>query len=516
MNMQPEKIIYSDILDLLPDASIVVDRNATIIHTNRVAEQMFGYQEGMLCGNHINQLVPPDLRSHHTGALGRFFANPTNRRLATGMRLAGYRTDGSAFPVDISLGVVGEGEQMVVLATIRDMTHQLQAEEELQQTNRALRLLSASNRSLLHCKTEDEQLTQICRIAVEEGGYRMAWVGLAQFDEERSVIPVAWYGMEQGFLAKANMSWGDGERGLTAMGSAIRTNSVQLRLDILNDPEMASWHQMAREHNYQSAIAIPLRVQSDLIGALAIYAPEPDAFHQQEIELLQELADDLSFGIQSTRISKAHEYAQSHIRQLAYYDKLTGLPNRALFTEQLERELAAAATERRRLSLLLVGLNHLREINETYGHTLGDTMLMRTASQLQEVCGDDCFLASFSNNDFTVICTANDTEVASTLSESILAAIAVPLELSGDRLSISGNIGLAVYPDDGETAGELLSKADLAMSRAREIGSGSSFYRPEMRQQLLRTINLSHRLSQAMQGDAGEPAGAVLSAEGGS
>lgn len=488
----------SGFLHQIPDAAILVDRQARIVHYNQRAEQLFGYGPDELQGFLLHELLPPDKRETHAKMVADFMGTPTNRPMASGLSFMGQRKDGTVFPADISLGAIGEGQGLMVLATIRDVTAQKQAETELKQANRAMRLLSASNRTLLRSTREDDQLAQVCRIAVEIGGYRLAWVGIAQFDEEKSISPATYYGAEQGFLSQARMTWAEGERGTSAMSTAIRTGTIQLRQDILNDPLLAPWHEDARTRNYQSAIALPLRLQDEVIGALAIYAPEPNAFHGQEVELLEELAEDLAFGIHNLRIRRAHEDAQAHVQQLAYYDRLTGLPNRILFTEQFDRDLAAAAAEGHTISLLLLDLNYLREINETHGHAQGDQVLVRVAWQLQEVCGSSGFIARFSGNDFTITCPRLDQFGAAALGEKILAAVTTPFYMAGHRFVIGGSIGVAVYPGDGETSAELLSKVDLAMSRAKETGNRCCFYRPEMGQQLARTLELAHRLERAM------------------
>lgn len=488
----------SGFLHKIPDAAILVDRQARIVHYNQRAEQLFGYGPDELQGFLLHELLPPDKRETHAKMVADFMGTPTNRPMASGLSFMGQRKDGTVFPADISLGAIGEGQGLMVLATIRDVTAQKQAETELKQANRAMRLLSASNRTLLRSTREDDQLAQVCRIAVEIGGYRLAWVGIAQFDEEKSISPATYYGAEQGFLSQARMTWAEGERGTSAMSTAIRTGTIQLRQDILNDPLLAPWHEDARTRNYQSAIALPLRLQDEVIGALAIYAPEPNAFHGQEVELLEELAEDLAFGIHNLRIRRAHEDAQAHVQQLAYYDRLTGLPNRILFTEQFDRDLAAAAAEGHTISLLLLDLNYLREINETHGHAQGDQVLVRVAWQLQEVCGSSGFIARFSGNDFTITCPRLDQFGAAALGGKILAAVTTPFYMAGHRFVIGGSIGVAVYPGDGETSAELLSKVDLAMSRAKETGNRCCFYRPEMGQQLARTLELAHRLERAM------------------
>ncbi len=367
------------------------------------------------------------------------------------------------------------------------------ANQQLASANRALRLLSASNRSLLHSTTQEEQLSQVCKIAVEVGGYVTAWVGFALYDDEKSILPMAWCGIDVPTLKQMPMSWDVGSANASAMGTAIRTGTIQTRQDILNDVSIIHWHGVARRHNHQSAIALPLSIQGEVIGALAVYASEPYAFQQAEVELLHELALDLAFGIQTIRDRQAYENAQTHIRQLAYYDRLTGLPNQYKFMEQLDRSIAAAAAEKQPFSLMLLDLNYLHEINETHGHALGDEVLIKISRQLQDICQPECFIARF-GGDFAIICPNYDQNRATERAKNILASISVPFFLAGQQLVIGGSIGLVLYPEDADRSSELMSKVDLAASRAKASGGGYCFYRSEMGEQLARTLKIARRL----------------------
>lgn len=388
------------------------------------------------------------------------------------------------------------GEQEEQHSRIRD------AKDEADAANRALRLLSASNRILLRSTSEEDQLIEVCRISVEVGGYIAAWVGMAEHDEEKSVTPIAWFGIEKEWFDSICMSWDEGERGATSMGSAIRTGTIQLRQDILNDPDLLPWHRHARKRNLQSALSLPLEVQGEVIGALAIYAPEPHAFQQEEVELLEELAADLAFGIQVIRIREAHEKAQEHVRQLAYYDRLTGLPNRFMFLEVLEQRVSAPDEEVEPFTLLRMDLIHLREINETHGHALGDQIIVRAARQLQETCGQDCLVTRFGGKDFTIICPDADPDKAMKLGEGILTALSSPFFLPGHRLTIRCSIGIVMCPEDGRKTRELLSKVALAASRTKDTGGEVCFYRSEMGEHLARTLTLASRLEDAIQENA--------------
>jgi signal transduction histidine kinase len=148
---------------------------------------------------------------------------------------------------------------------------------------------------------ESELLAAFCRLAVEEGGYQLAWVGYPQQDEARSVRPVAEFGFDEGYLAQLKVSWADDEWGRGPTGRALRTGQVQATQNIQQDPAFAVWRALAVRHGYASSAALPLVVPGEVLGSLNLYAPEADAFDVRELELLQELSSDLVQGILGAR-----------------------------------------------------------------------------------------------------------------------------------------------------------------------------------------------------------------------
>lgn len=379
------------------------------------------------------------------------------------------------------------------------MQQQQNIEEELRIANRALQLLSASNRTLLRASDESSLLHDVCRIATEIAGYTLSWIGYKEEDDEQSVRPVAHHGYEEGFLSTAKMSWADNERGQSAMSTAIRTGIPQTRLDILNEPRLSHWHDDARRRNYRSAIALPLLVNGKIIGAIAIYAPEPDAFNVNEIKLLDEMACDLSFGIDTIRLRIAHDHANARIQRLAFFDTITGLPNRNYLSELLANSIATARESSNQLSLLLLDLDYIREINETYGHDTGDRILIQVAQKLQELAEDGCIVARFDGDDFVIACNHSTPDRATNIAQRILTAIKQPLLIDARTFSIGGSIGIALYPSDADNSTDLLSRADLAMTKAKEIGGGYSLYNSEMSHTLTRKLELVQRLECALQ-----------------
>ncbi|MCJ7658454.1 MAG: GAF domain-containing protein, partial [Anaerolineales bacterium] len=189
-----------------------------------------------------------------------------------------------------------------------------QANLSLRRANRALSVLSDCNQALIRTENEPDFLDEICRIICQVGGYRLAWVGYAEDDEEKTVRPVAQAGYEDGYFDTINITWADTAEGQGPTGTAIRTGKPVISRDILNDPNFAPWREQALKRGYASSIAIPLIANGRHLGALNIYTTEVDAFNPDEIQLLEELAMDLAFGIKMLRIRAQHQKAEEKIQ----------------------------------------------------------------------------------------------------------------------------------------------------------------------------------------------------------
>jgi len=198
----------------------------------------------------------------------------------------------------------------------QEIDEKRQVELELRKVNRALRTLIQCNETLARAEAETTLMEDICCILVEQGGYRLAWVGYAEHDPARQVRPVAWAGYEAGYLADLDLTWADAERERGPTGMAIRTGQPALVRDILADPGFAPWRDGALRRGYASSIALPLNAGGHTLGALNIYAGEPDAFDTQEVALLAELANDLAFGVMALRTRAERDRAEEEIRHL--------------------------------------------------------------------------------------------------------------------------------------------------------------------------------------------------------
>ncbi|HQT26930.1 MAG TPA: PAS domain S-box protein, partial [Burkholderiales bacterium] len=170
------------------------------------------------------------------------------------------------------------GKVAVLFGTAQDITERKQAEKTQKKLTRALTLLSRCNAVLIHAENEQHLFSEICRLAVETGGYLMAWVGFPE--QDKTVRPVAQSGYEEAYLEKVDVRWDEGERGRGPTGTAIRTGEIQVNQNCLTNPLMAPWRESALKRGYQSSVALPLVHAGKILGALTLYASEPDAFDQ--------------------------------------------------------------------------------------------------------------------------------------------------------------------------------------------------------------------------------------------
>ncbi|MCX5747648.1 MAG: PAS domain-containing protein [Proteobacteria bacterium] len=182
-----------------------------------------------------------------------------------------------------------------------DVTARRLALEETARTNRALQMLGRCNEALVRAGSERALLAEICRIVVEIGGYRMAWVGYPQHDESQTIVPQAHAGVEDGYLALLHLSMSvDEPGGQGPAGRAIHSGQPVIVPDLMLDDSFI-WKEEARARGYAGVIVLPFKERDATLGLLVLYSSEARALPPDEVVLLQNLADNLAFGIGTLR-----------------------------------------------------------------------------------------------------------------------------------------------------------------------------------------------------------------------
>ena len=192
----------------------------------------------------------------------------------------------------------------------------------------------------------------------------------------------------------------------------------------------------------------------------------------------------------------------ARIEQLAFYDPLTGLPNRALFLDRLEHTLVATKRHSGNGALLFLDLDRFKEINDSWGHAVGDLALAEVARRLLGASREEATLARLGGDEFVLLVEDADVETAVRIALRLQSALAEPLCLMAQSHSVAASIGIAMYPADGQTSEDLIKHADIAMYRAKVGGGGYRLYQADMGADLEKRLTVANRLEQAL--EAGE------------
>jgi len=227
-----------------------------------------------------------------------------------------------------------------MLGTHQEINQIQETELRLEKANRLYAVVSQVNQAIVHSKTQQKLFEEICRVAIDFGKFRMAWIGLLN-SETQKIEPVAVAGEENGYLsAMYQISLDKNIGGSGPVGTSIRNNKYFVCNDIANDPEMKLWKESALPRGYYSVIGLPLCLFGKPIAALAIYSTQVNYFNPEEIKLLEEVASDISYALDALETAaeqkKAEVMAHERLKELNAFYKLSELTeNRALTSDEL-------------------------------------------------------------------------------------------------------------------------------------------------------------------------------------
>jgi len=394
-----------------------------------------------------------------------------------------------------------QGATTRLIGTMQDITESKHAEQTQVRLNRALKMLSECNTTLVHATDEPQLLSEICRLLVEQGGYRMAWVGVAEHDAEKTVRPVAQHGNDRDYLGNLNITWADTEQGRGPTGTAIRTGTTDINQDYLTNPRMAPWRESALAHGFRSSISLPLIGSKRVLGALTIYSADADAFAREEVALLEELASDLAFGIETLRTRVEHGAAEKQLEFLAHHDVLTGLPNRLLLRDRFNQATAQADREHSGVAVLFLDLDNFKQVNDTLGHNYGDKLLVAVVERLRGCLRETDTISRQGGDEFVVLLpNLRDLAVIGNIAHHIIDVFAQPFDIENYSISTTFSIGICLYPDDGREFGTLLRNADTALYQAKDSGRDTyRFFSERMNLDAQEQLQLQGQLRNALQ-----------------
>jgi diguanylate cyclase (GGDEF)-like protein len=378
-----------------------------------------------------------------------------------------------------------------------------QLRQEFARVNRALKTLGAGNHTVLRASDEQALLHDMCNVIVKTGGYRMAFVAYAVHDEQKSIRWMGGAGSNLERIKAYPFTWADSKAGRTVTGTAIRTGRSVVGRHFLTHtnnagPGYARLHQQAFKDGARAISAFPLCVDSQVLGALVIVAEEADAFDRDEVELLGELANDLAYGISNLRLGAQHREARAIVERLAYYDELTGLPNRTLLLKSLQGAIELAKQQRTSLALLHLEVGQFDEINRVLGYGCGDDLVRQLGQRLEQAVAAGESLARVGEAEFTLLLPAGGADYAIQVAQRLLATLREPVDVGVLMVDARVDIGIALYPVHADDADVLIRRANAAMHQVKPIRGGFAIYTTGQEKESTRRLALMGDLHQAI------------------
>jgi PAS domain S-box-containing protein len=307
---EEQLFLSSHLLDSSADSIMAFDFDGNFIYLNEAAWETRGYTRDEMMAMNLHGLDVPE----YDKFVEAKFAELMERGEIT-FEAAHRCKDGSIMPVEVSSRLVESGGRKLILSASRDITARKKAESELARLNRTLKTLSAGNLALVRATSEDELLCTVMDIIVDKGGYSMAAVCYANDDSEQGLTPMAWSGMQDSYCSGQRISWADTEQGQLPISKAIRSGIAQICHDITGDPVFEPWRDDMLARGYKANIALPLTGGGRTFGGLNIYSSAAEAFNKEEVKLLEELANDLAYGVITLRTRAAHEQHEVILRE---------------------------------------------------------------------------------------------------------------------------------------------------------------------------------------------------------
>jgi diguanylate cyclase (GGDEF)-like protein/PAS domain S-box-containing protein len=376
----------------------------------------------------------------------------------------------------------------------RDITERREQERRIAQLNRVHAVLREINAVTVNIRDRGALLREACRVAVDQGGFGQVWIGLVD-KAYRQLKVVTHHGFGDGFPGEPAYSLDDDRPDSPWHESiqVLRNRTPYVNNDIAAAPHGNPVRKHAVERGCRSLIILPLTCGGESAGQMVLYAKEAGFFNADEIRLLSDLGADISLALENIANEEKLKY-------LAHYDELTGLPNRELFLEHLQKSLSAPSRDPKTTTVAVGNIRRLRMVNESFGRSTGNALLREFAQRIRAQWPEPEQLARISGDSFALILPGGGDAVgiATTIENAVARAVDAPFVVDGKEFRISMAVGAAVCPPDVDEPEVLLQNAEAALKKAKTSGERVLFYQPEMNARVAETLLLENKLRRAI------------------
>lgn len=440
--LQESEARYRAVTQSANDAIVTADEAGNIVGWNHSAEKIFGYTEAEALNRPLTLIIPERYRDRHTTGMGRVLSGGESRVTGKTLELAGLRKDQSEFPLELLLAKCEFPNGWFITGTIRDISERKHAEAQLRL---AAEVFEHSNEAFI-ITDNDNNIVLVNHAFTKISGYSEAEV----------------MGRNPSILASGRHE----PAFFRAMWEALDTKG--------------NWHGEVWDRRKDGSI-YPKRLSISRVR-------DPDGKPTHCIGIFSDISENKA--------------VEARIQQLAHFDTLTGLPNRALLSERIHHDISMAQRNRSSLALLFLDLDHFKNVNDTLGHRIGDELLIEIAHRLESAMRGEDMVSRLGGDEFILVLPGADADAAAHVAGKLLAEVIRPYHIEQHELIVTSSIGIAVYPSDGEDFDTLSQHADVAMYRAKHDGRNSfRFFTSEMQARSVRTLHVESALRHALERD---------------
>ncbi len=619
--------IYHNVNDIVFVISIEPNDQFRFFSVNQQFMTTTNLPENQIVGRLVSEVIP---EPGHTLATEKYKEAIRDHKVVYWEETSDYPSGRKVGEVSIVPMFDVHNNCTQLIGMVHDITERKQAEERIKRLANLYKALSEVNQAIVRMETEETLFPLVCRMAVDFGDLKMAWVG--QRNEATDLIEVVEsYGNGSDYLKEITMSTNATiPEGQGPAGTAFRENRVIIVNNYKEDELTKPWQTTASRYGWNSSGTFPILRGGNLFALLEVYHEHEDAFEAETVRLLEEMVRDISFALDSfdrensRRIAEKNlsaserhfrayfersmvgmaatsptkgmlevndalckilgysseelmgmtwaefthpddlelnknlfdrvllgthdEYEhdkrlirkdgeivyvhvavrgvrneegnidyfvaiisdvtdarnkQRELEQLAHYDKLTGLPNRALLNDRLEMGLAQVKRTGGSLAVCFMDLDGFKPVNDTFGHETGDALLVEIARRILSISRATDTVARLGGDEFVLLFPEiSGEEECMHMLTRIMDTIRQPLNVNDHEIQISASIGIAIYPEDVNDGESLIRHADQAMYVAKQMGRNRMHFFDAANDQLaqIRSEGLS-RVAMALEHD---------------
>jgi len=486
-----ERQLLNDLLTSTPDGIFFKDAELRFLRANQPYAARLRAEPSAIVGKTLGELAPDGFDAEAAAFEERRIL--VSGEPVTDVVRAHRDDDEDRYFSESKAPIRGaDGAVIGIVGIARDVTQREAQERRIARLTKVRSVLSGVNAAILRATDPDALLQECCRIAAETGDLALAGVTAVDMKTLTAALVTA-SPASSPLLAEAMAKIGPSPISSPFLKRVVEAAAPVVVDDIAAEAGLASRDVMVR-HGAGSLAALPIARFGVIDAVFWLISSRSNYFDAEEVKLLAEVADNVSFALDALGRSKRLDF-------LAYYDETTDLPNRHLLLDRTNQKLPAAKLDGRKVALVLIDIGRFRHVNETFGRRGGDELLAQVARRLAQLPNEGGTVARVDGNIFAFLIPSVDTEasVALFVEHQVLDALRVPFTIRETEVRVSVRVGIALAPADGDSAEVLMANAEAASKKAKAEGQTYLFYAPTMNARVSEQLALETKLRRAVE-----------------